>query len=45
MQQEEIVLHTGWSLSIGDLKAHPHSSILNPKRPHLLVVSLLVAKH
>jgi hypothetical protein len=27
--------HTGWGLSIGDLKAHPSSDTLPPTRPHL----------
>jgi hypothetical protein len=29
------VCYTGHSLSIGDLKAHPHSDTLPPTRPHL----------
>jgi hypothetical protein len=28
--------HIGWSLGIGDLKAHPHSDTLPSTRPHLL---------
>ena len=32
--------HTGLSLSIGDLRARPHSDILPPVRSHLLVVLL-----
>jgi hypothetical protein len=28
--------HTGWSLSIGNFKAHPHGNALPPTRPHLL---------
>jgi len=32
--------HTGQSLSIGDLKAHPHSDTLPPTRPHPLIVPL-----
>jgi hypothetical protein len=27
------LIHTGWSLSIGYLKAHPHSDKLSPTRP------------
>jgi hypothetical protein len=34
------VPHSGQSLSIGDLKAHPHSSTLPITRPHLLIVPL-----
>jgi hypothetical protein len=30
------VNHTGHSLIIGDLKAHPLSDTLSPTRPHLL---------
>jgi hypothetical protein len=44
---EETVCHTGCSLSIGDLKAHPPTAthVLRqgtptPTKPHLLVVSL-----
>ena len=34
----ETVCHTGNSLSIGDLKANPHSGTLPPTRPHLPIV-------
>ena len=34
--QEEALIHTGQSLSIGgDLKTHPHSDTLPSTRPHL----------
>ena len=39
-QQKETVYHIGSSLSIGDLKAHPHSDTLHPTRPYLLIVPL-----
>jgi hypothetical protein len=35
-QQKGTVSHTGHSLSIGDLKAHPNSNTLPLIRPHLL---------
>jgi hypothetical protein len=34
--QKGLKYHAGQSLSIRDLKAHPHSDILPPTRPHLL---------
>jgi hypothetical protein len=37
-QQMETVCHTGYSLSIGDLKDHPHSATLPPTRPYLLIM-------
>ena len=36
----ETVYHTGCSLSLGGLKAHPHSDILPLTRPHLLQQSI-----
>jgi hypothetical protein len=30
-REQDTVYHTGWSLSIEDLTAHPHSDILPPK--------------
>ena len=39
-QQKETDCHTGCNLSIGDLKAHPHSDTL-PPRPHLVSTSSL----
>jgi hypothetical protein len=37
---KETVFHTGWSLCIGDFKAGPHSDILPPTKPHLLIMPL-----
>ena len=34
--RRRLEFHTDKSLSLGDLKAHPHSDILPPTRPHLL---------
>ena len=39
-QQKETVCHTGTSLSIYDLKDHPHNGTLPPTRPHPLIVPL-----
>jgi hypothetical protein len=36
--RRRLEFHTGWSLSIGNLKAHSHSDTLPPTRPHLLLV-------
>jgi hypothetical protein len=38
--KKETEFHMGWSLSIGDLKAYPHSDILPPTWPHILIVPL-----
>jgi hypothetical protein len=35
-QREETVYPTGCILSIGALKAHPHSDTFPPTRPHLV---------
>ena len=34
--RRRLEFHTGWSLSIGNLKAHPHSNTFPPTRPCLL---------
>ena len=44
-QQKETVYHTRCSLNIGDIKTHPHSDILPPIRPHLLIAALPMGKH
>ena len=33
-------VHTGYILSIGDLKVHPHNDTLPPTKTHLLIVPL-----
>jgi hypothetical protein len=38
--EREPVHYTGSGLSVRDLKGHPHSDSLPPKRPHLLIVPL-----
>jgi hypothetical protein len=35
---QETLFHTGWSLSIGDLKDHPYSDTLLPTRLYLLIL-------
>ena len=42
-RNQEVKYITGHSLSIGDLKARPHSGTLPPTRPHLLLVPLPVS--
>ena len=34
-------VHTGWSLSTGDLKAHTHSDTLPPTNPYFQVSGLI----
>ena len=38
--RREAVYHTGCNLSVGDIKACPHSDTLPPTRSYLLIVSL-----
>jgi hypothetical protein len=38
------LFYTGHSLSIGDLKAHPHSDTLSLTRSHLLIVPLPISQ-
>ena len=42
--RERLSFHTGQSMSIGDLKAQPHSDTFPPTRSHLLIVPLLVGQ-
>jgi hypothetical protein len=42
--RRRLEFYTRQSLSLGDLKAHPHSDTPPPTRPHLLVVPLPVGQ-
>ena len=39
-KQQEVYCDPRSSLSIGDLRVHPHSDTLPPTKPHLLIVPL-----